>query len=127
MMATLTRASANSPASISPVGPPPAITTAFSVTAMLRPTFRPSRPAHHALHRRTEYLHLHCESLHRPFRGIHPSTKCLFVPLVAFGFSLRLTIMRHDPGLAASPPLRDILKTDGSRNAFFVRLPRAND
>src|SRR5439155_21589859 len=35
-MATSTRASASSPASISPVGPPPAITTACSVIATLR-------------------------------------------------------------------------------------------
>src|ERR687898_3324391 len=36
-MATSTSANANSPASISPVGPPPAITTACSVIATLRP------------------------------------------------------------------------------------------
>src|SRR5688572_7882873 len=36
-MATSTSANASSPASISPVGPPPAITTACSVIATLRP------------------------------------------------------------------------------------------
>src|SRR6266550_87045 len=36
-MATSTPANANSPANISPVGPPPAITTACSVIATLRP------------------------------------------------------------------------------------------
>src|SRR5215216_4329098 len=46
-MATSTFANANSPANISPVGPPPAITTACSVIATLRPaSFRPP-PAHH--------------------------------------------------------------------------------
>jgi hypothetical protein len=52
-IATSIPASANSPASISPAGPPPAITTACSVIATLRllfpkPTFRPvpaDRPA----------------------------------------------------------------------------------
>ena len=39
-MATSTPANASSPASISPVGPPPAITTACSVIAMLFPTSR---------------------------------------------------------------------------------------
>src|SRR5829696_3954205 len=45
-MATSTPANANSPASISPVGPPPAITTACSVVAALRPTSRRLPPAH---------------------------------------------------------------------------------
>src|SRR5918992_4351061 len=36
-IATSTPANANSPANISPVGPPPAITTACSVIATLRP------------------------------------------------------------------------------------------
>src|SRR5918993_5432051 len=43
-MATSTPANANSPANISPVGPPPAITTACSVIATLRPASRRSRP-----------------------------------------------------------------------------------
>src|SRR5262245_47921998 len=38
-MATSTPASANSPASINPVGPPPAITTACSVTRIARLPF----------------------------------------------------------------------------------------
>src|SRR6185295_12534566 len=42
-MTTSTPANANSPANISPVGPPPAITTACSVIATLRPhAFRDS-------------------------------------------------------------------------------------
>ena len=43
-MATSTLANANSAASISPVGPPPAITTACSVTASLRPASRSTLP-----------------------------------------------------------------------------------
>src|SRR5918998_2344811 len=46
-MATSTFANANSAASISPVGPPPATTTACSVIATLRPASRLSPPAHH--------------------------------------------------------------------------------
>src|SRR6185437_1458783 len=46
-MATSPPANANSPANISPVGPPPTITTACSVIATLRPAPRRSRPAHH--------------------------------------------------------------------------------
>src|SRR5829696_3628922 len=46
-MATSTPANANSPANISPVGPPPAITTACSVIAALRPASRRSPPARH--------------------------------------------------------------------------------
>jgi hypothetical protein len=42
----------NSPANISPVGPPPAITTACSVIATLRPAPCRSRPAHHIPPRR---------------------------------------------------------------------------
>src|SRR5215212_1542655 len=44
-MATSTFANANSAASISPVGPPPAITTACSVIAAPRPAWRWSPPA----------------------------------------------------------------------------------
>src|ERR671919_633290 len=45
-MATSTPANANSPASISPVGPPPAITTGCSVIATLRPaSHRAPRPS----------------------------------------------------------------------------------
>src|SRR5215217_5341188 len=46
-MATSTFANASSPANISPVGPPPAITTACSVIAALRPASCRSPPAHH--------------------------------------------------------------------------------
>src|SRR5829696_8244302 len=46
-MATSTPANANSPANISPVGPPPAITTACSVIAALRPASCRPPPAHH--------------------------------------------------------------------------------
>src|SRR5919107_3425418 len=46
-MATSTPANANSPANISPVGPPPAITTACSVIATLRPASCRPPPAHH--------------------------------------------------------------------------------
>src|SRR5687768_3150897 len=44
-MATSTPANANSPANISPVGPPPAITTACSVIATLRPYTSPTTDA----------------------------------------------------------------------------------
>src|SRR5215216_6813908 len=46
-MATSTPANANSPANISPVGPPPAITTACSVIATPRPASRRPPPARH--------------------------------------------------------------------------------
>src|SRR5215208_652018 len=46
-MATSTPANANSAASISPVGPPPPITTACSVIATLRPASCRPPPAHH--------------------------------------------------------------------------------
>ncbi len=59
-MATSTPANANSPASINPVGPAPAITTACSVIATLP--------------------------------------------------ELRVAILRHDAGLAASSPVRDTLQ-----------------
>src|SRR5262245_59522125 len=39
-------ANASSPANISPVGPPPAITTSWSVIATLRRSVRLPRPAH---------------------------------------------------------------------------------
>src|SRR5438105_5453589 len=45
-MATSTPANANSPDNISPVGPPPAITTAWSVIATLRPGELPRWPPH---------------------------------------------------------------------------------
>ena len=51
-MATSTPANANSPANISPVGPPPAITTACSVIVTLRPASRRPPPAHHIPPRR---------------------------------------------------------------------------
>src|SRR5215208_2513382 len=47
IMATSTPTNASSPANISPVGPPPAITTACSVIAALRPVSRRSPPARH--------------------------------------------------------------------------------
>ena len=46
-MATSTPAYASSPANISPVGPPPAITTACSVIATLRLASHRSPPTHH--------------------------------------------------------------------------------
>ena len=70
-MATSTPANANSPANISPVGPPPAITTGCSVTATLRP--------------------------------YTSTTTHAFRCPISVGSGLRPAIMRHAPGLAASP------------------------
>ena len=80
-MATSTPANANSPANISPVGPPPATTTAwlghrFDLSARLI-----RRQQRHAFR-------------YPRFRRFWP----------------RPAILRHDPGLAASPPVRYKLK-----------------
>src|SRR5215475_4543694 len=80
-MATSTLASANSPANISPDGPPPAITTPYSVIGTLPLAAVPARPL-----TTTDTL--------------HASYFCRFWLLPA--------IMRHDPGLTASPRARDI-------------------
>src|SRR5713226_10226038 len=89
-MATSTPASANSPANISPVGPPPAITTACSVIATLRSASRMSL-----------LPFLKGLAGHR----IWPTSATL----------------RHDPGLAASPRVRDILEVARERDTrLFV-------
>ncbi len=118
-MATSTPANANSPATISPVGPPPAITTACSVIATLlpppaphlsRPPLRPRRPTRP--HRVPAPAPRVPPTIRRP-RGTHTSTTThacrdslvrRFWPLPA--------IIWHDPGLAASPPVCDILKVE---------------
>src|SRR3984893_4452313 len=86
-MTTSTSARANSAASIIPVGPPPAITTACSVIATPRPdtstTTHPLRSSHFRI------------------------------------FWLADGIMRHDPGLAASPPVRYKLKVERSGYSPF--------
>src|SRR6516225_669355 len=88
-MATSTSASASSPASICPVGPPPAITTACSVIATPRPASRRS-PAAHALR----------DSHYRRFWP-RPAT------------------LRHYRGLAASPRVRYRLKVERSGQSSF--------
>src|SRR5256885_6201424 len=55
-MATSTRANASSPASISPVGPPPAITTACPVIATLRPDTSTTTDAFRSSHFRRRGL-----------------------------------------------------------------------
>src|SRR5260221_9290015 len=87
-MATSTLANANSPANISPVGPAPAITTACPFIATL-PVRRPR-----ATYTPTS-THASRDSHFRRFRP-------------------RPTILRHDPGLAASPPVRYTLRVEGS-------------
>src|SRR3954451_17971312 len=76
--ATSTRANANSPANISPVGPPPTITTACSVIATLRSRQGPTRP-HVARMSTTAHA----------FRDP--------------GFWLQPVALPDEPGLAASP------------------------
>jgi len=122
-MATSTPANANSPANISPVGPPPAITTACSVIATLRPASRRSPPTHHIPrplravrrrahpHRRAECPQPHRESHQRfdvPARPIHRQQHTHLATPISVGSGS--AILRHDPGLAASPPARYILR-----------------
>src|SRR5712691_9534519 len=134
--ATSTPATANSPANSSPVGPPPAITTACSVIATLRPAPRRSRPAHHiprpprspaartpAAACRVPATALPVPpSVRRP-RATHTSTAThasrdshfrRFWPLP--------TILRHDPGLAASPPVPIYLEWGGVDTLFPTLL-----
>src|SRR5919201_1853896 len=68
-MATSTSANANSPASISPVGPPPAITTRCSVMATLRPASHPApRPSEGSpepaveIERRRQHVEVTCRA-----------------------------------------------------------------
>src|SRR4051794_19991036 len=82
-MATSTPANASSPASISPVGPPPAITTGCSVMGTRRPDPSPPPPA---------------------FRSSR------------FGrFRPASGVIRHDPGLAASPPVAYTFEVERGR------------
>src|SRR5438876_3042118 len=101
-MATSTPANANSPANISPVGPPPAITTACSVIA----TLRPAAPRVPPSDRRPRATHLSSTA-----QTLHDSHFHRFWPQPA--------IMRHDPGLAASPPVRYRVKVEGKRVTPF--------
>ena len=127
-MATSTPANANSPANISPVGPPPAITTACSVSATLRPASRCATPAHHiprplrspaarspapacrapATARRVLPAVRHPRATHTPTQHTRFAT-----PMSA-GSWPRWVILRHDPDLAASPPARDMVRVEGS-------------
>src|SRR5437762_9091219 len=77
-MATSMPANASSAASISPVRPPPAITTACSVIATLRSASRRSRPAHHSPRppRRRSIQHRRGVKL-APAVGLEPTTKRL--------------------------------------------------
>src|SRR6266536_2812998 len=112
-IATSTSANANSPANISPVGPPPAITTACPVTATLRPPSRPRGPAARtpAPPRRVPVTGPRVPPAARRPGASHVSTTrhALAAPVFRRFWS-RPAILRHDPGLAASPPVRYTLK-----------------
>ena len=97
-MATSTPANANSPANISPVGPPPAITTACSVIATLR-----SAPA--ALLATQPQVP---PSVRRPL-ATHVETSA-FRGSYFRRLRRRAAILRYAPGLTASPPVRYSLK-----------------
>src|SRR5215204_3009669 len=106
-MATSTPANANSAASISPVGPPPAITTACSVIATLRPASRRSPPAHHIPRppRRP------CRTARRPTRpragaGPPPTAASPRSPAGAPAGRLAPTARRHGPAAPRSPAAR---------------------
>src|SRR6266536_1946832 len=119
-IATSTPANANSPANISPVGPPPAITTACPVTATLRPASRPRGPAARtpAPPRRVPATGPRVPPAARRPGASHASTTrhALATPIFR-RFWPRPAILRHDPGLAASPPVRYTLKV--ARSGYF--------
>src|SRR5206468_1077846 len=123
-IATSTPANASSPANISPVGPPPAITTACSVIATLRsaPAARTPAPPRRVPATAPPVP----PSVRRP-RATHTSTtRHAFRDSHFRRFLPHPAIMRHDPGLAASPPVRYILEVERSGYAPF-RLSSAVD
>src|SRR5216683_5700631 len=60
-----------------------------------------------------------------PARPIRRRQHIHLVPPIPQVLALRPTIMRHDPGLAASPPVRSILRVEGTLGSFLplVRPP----
>src|SRR5262249_361407 len=127
-MATSTPASASSPASITPVGPPPATTPPCPVIATLRPEsaarrHRPAAPrtacpaaCTPAPRRRVPTTAPRVPPpVRRPRAPYAPATTHAFRYPHFRRFRPRPAIMRHDPGLAASPPLRYRLKVESSR------------
>src|SRR5919109_349126 len=71
-MATSTPANASSPANMSPVGPPPTMTTACSVMAARRSASRRSQPAHHSVGRRGDGVELGGDQLGRAAPSLRP-------------------------------------------------------
>src|SRR5918993_4812170 len=123
-MATSTPANANSAASISPVGPPPAITTAGSVIATLRPASRRSPPAHHIPRppRRP------CRTARRPTRpraeaGPPPTAASPRSPAGAPAGRPAPAARRHGPAAPRSPAART--PAPPRRVPPLVRRPRA--
>src|ERR671912_2025790 len=123
-MATSTPANANSAASISPVGPPPAITTAGSVIATLRPASRRSPPAHHIPRppRRP------CRTARRPTRpraeaGPPPTAASPRSPAGAPAGRPAPAARRHGPAAPRSPAART--PAPPRRVPPSVRRPRA--
>src|SRR4051812_46844303 len=107
-MATSTPANANSPASISPVGPPPATTTACPVIAAPRPASRRPPPARRA-------PQPHRDPHHRfdvPVRPVRRRQHTHFAPPISVGSGFG----RHyaaRPGACFKPPVRCILEVEG--------------
>ena len=121
-IATSTPANASSPANISPVGPPPAITTACSVIATLRSASRRSRPAHHIPWppRRVPPAAPRVPPSVRRLRATHTLTTTHAFRASGFRrFWRTQVILRHTPGLAASPQTRDNLRVARSEYPPF--------
>jgi hypothetical protein len=140
-MATSTPANANSPANISPVGPPPAITTACSVIVTLRSASRRSRPTHHnprpprspaartpAPARRVHATARHVRPPIRRPRATHASSiRHAFRDSHVRRFWPRSAILPHDPGLAASPQACYTFKVGRSGDAPPLSRPLRTD
>src|SRR5262249_11479037 len=123
---------ANSPANISPVGPPPAITTPWLVTTNLRSAPRRSRQGHHiARTPRSPALRTPAPACRVPAaawrgpprvrraRATHPPTTRLASRDSSFRrFPPRPTIPRHGQGLATSPVCHT-LRMERSRSLRF--------
>src|SRR5215211_3725151 len=106
-MATSTPANASSPANISPVGPPPAITTACSVIATPRPASRRSPPARH----NPRPPQRPCRTARRPTRpragaGPPPTAASPRSPAGAPAGRPAPAARRHGPAAVRSPAAR---------------------
>ena len=103
-MATSTPANASSPASISPVGPPPAITTACWVIATRRPASHRSRPAHHIPPRRVPATAPRVpSSVRRPRATRTSTTNTHFAPAISVGLACGPRLCGTPQGLPQAP------------------------